>query len=586
MKIHVLSDEVVNKISAGEVVERPAAVVRELVDNALDAGASDVLVELEEGGQNLIRVCDNGCGMSRGDLLLAFQRHATSKISKAEDLLSIATMGFRGEALPSIAAVSKVKVVSRDATSDLASQLVMEGGKILNVTEAAAACGTLFEVKQLFYNTPARKKFLKSAKSEVSKIKTWLAHSSLAYPTVRYRLVSDGKELLNLPKVQSTLERARAQFKGTTIPFSCQVSGMQLEGLIAHPSMAHYDTAAFILLVNNRLINDRMLLRAVKEGFDSTLKDREFPVGFLHWKLSAEDVDVNVHPQKSEVRFRNSGLLFGFTRDAVLKAVKSFASPNDGISNAPTITSTLKLQARNPIPYSPSSTAQISINSFLQGSAAVNLDTNLVYQSTPQTKSIESYIKFSDLKYLAQILDCYLVCQHHENLYLVDMHAAHERYNYNLIRNSFKTKQVVSQSLLIPLSIELSADGLIHCMERLELYQKFGFDWDELGETTLVLRAVPSFFNNANCSQMIKDLAVLCEDHSPESSFEKEVDHIAARLACHASIRSGRKLAEPEVYALFADLDRTEFAAACPHGRPVVVRFSRAEIEAWFGRDS
>lgn len=587
MRVHVLTDDVVNKIAAGEVVERPASVVRELVDNAIDAAASDICVELEDGGQTCVRVSDNGQGMSRDDAILAFQRHATSKILQADDLLTIATLGFRGEALSSIAAVAKVELRTREKDSSLGTLVRIDGGKLRDSADTPCAVGTTIEVRHLFFNTPARKNFLKSPKSEIQRIRAWLAHTALAHPGVRFRLISDGKELLNLPLVGDLFQRARGVFKGELKTFSCVVGEVSLTGGLSHPGLAQFDVNALVLLVNGRVVQDKMLVRAVKEGFDSTLKEREFPVGFLSVRLPACDVDVNVHPQKSEVRFRNGSRLFALTRDVVLRTVRAMSGASAGAGTEGASLASSASEGSFPTTAAPwrwqgagtvSSAVSVSQQTSFFGS-------NLALNAAPQAEAEIRLPRFSDLRYVGQVMRCYLLAEFESALYVVDMHAAHERYNYNLIRRAFRDKRIDSQQLLVPVVVELGAEGQLRCLERLAVFARWGFEWEGIGDGALVVRAIPSFLQAAHVVDIVRELASMSESELPSNALEATIDKIAARLACHASIRSGRELERAEVYALFEALDSTEFSAACPHGRPVIVRFSEREVEAWFGRD-
>lgn len=596
MKVKVLPDIVINQISAGEVVERPASVVRELVDNALDAGAAEVSVELEQGGQSLIKVSDDGCGMERDDALLAFERHATSKISNAGDLDSISTMGFRGEALASIAAVAKVLLRTRTQNQPLGTEVAIDGGVLRGVREASTAPGTTIEVRSLFFNTPARKKFLRTAKTEALRVKQWLLQVALARPKVRFRLVVDGVEALLLPKVKDSIERGRILCRGTAVPVRYMGGRAQLEGLVGHPSLAQADSGSFIVLVNDRVVSDRIVQRAVREGFDSTLKDREYPLGFIHIRIPPEDVDVNVHPQKSEVRFRDSQAVFQLVREGVRKAVLDFKSPMSG----PPIPQFLKSEALSgsgagslksqAIQYAASETqwAKVPINSPAPSSThgALSLFNAESSNGAQQMLSGQSQrFCFSDLRLTGQVLECYLVAELEDRLFVIDMHAAHERYNFNLIRNSFRQKSLSSQRLLIPEVLQLTEEGVESCLAEQEMLAKFGFEFDRFGDRELIIRAVPALLKSGVARDVMREVAAIFCDGTGQGRIEERLDHISARLACHASVRSGDLLSREEARSLFAALDSTEFSAACPHGRPVVVSFSRPEVERWFGRD-
>jgi DNA mismatch repair protein MutL len=615
MKVKVLPDIVINQISAGEVVERPASVVRELVDNAVDAGASEITVELEQGGQSLIKVSDDGCGMQRDDALLAFERHATSKILCAADLDAIATMGFRGEALASIAAVAKVLLRTRTESQPLGTEVAIDGGVVRGVRETAAAPGTSIEVRALFYNTPARRKFLRSPKTEALRVKQWLVQSALARPQIRYRLIVDGVETLVLARAKDAVERARVLIKGTAVPVRYLGDRVQLEGLVAHPSLAQADSSSFIVLVNERVVSDRIVQKAVREGFDSTLKDREYPVGFIHLRLPASDVDVNVHPQKSEVRFRDSQAVFQLVREGVRKAVLDFKTPmTSPLAQSATMLGDRMYGQRHPVqfgvalgtkPYAEGGESQYQSNVGLR-LATLTTDSsqaafNLVVAQQTALAGIDgaplavgdsqhqffgdSDFTFSRLNLIGQVLQCYLVAEFNDQLYIVDMHAAHERYNFNLIRNSFRTRKMSVQQLLIPEVVPLTEEGVARCLEEHELLSRFGFEFEQFGPAEIIVRALPSMLSATVARQVMREVAAVVCEGAASGRVEEQLDHIAARMACHASVRSGDALSRTEARALFAALDSTEFSAACPHGRPVVVSFPRAAVERWFGRD-
>ncbi len=609
MKIKVLPDSVVNQISAGEVVERPSSVVRELVENSVDAGATDILVALEQGGHSSLRVLDNGCGMVRDDVLLALERHATSKIRSTEDLQNIITLGFRGEALPSIASVSKMTMRSRVAADEVGTEATIHGGAIKEVRSGAFPVGTEIEVKSLFYNTPVRRKFLKSPRTEELRVKQWLTASALSRPHIRYRLLVDGKEVLNLPKRESIAARAASLFKGGTVPILSSVPASEvlaIEGVVGHPSLAQGDAGAFLILVNGRVVSDRVILRAVKEGFSSTLKDREFPIGFISLSIDPEKVDVNVHPQKSEVRFSSPQNIFVAVRDIVQSSTKEFRSPlhvvpsrsyNESSSYIPSqrsgggVVVVSRTESSSTPAYAASQTA-LAYSSMLDPSldsvgfsAPIVRESSPVFSSKNQEMPVSGHFKFSSLRYIGQALACYLFCELEERVYVVDMHAAHERYNYNLIRNGFHSKRIASQQLLVPFTITVGEEAVDRFRDYQELLAGCGFEIEEFGEGTLRVLGVPSILKEGQIPLLIKEIVGTSADENPAGKVSEVIDHIAARIACHASIRSGEKLEREEVYALFASLDSTEFSSACPHGRPIIVSFSSPEIEKWFGRD-
>ncbi len=601
MKIKVLPDTVINQIAAGEVVERPASVVRELVDNAVDAGASDVFVTLESGGHSRISVRDDGCGMSRDEAVLAFERHATSKVSTIEDVMTLSTLGFRGEALASIAAVSKIKLRTRRSEDDVGAEVTFRGGRLVNVQSCSWNKGTELEVEHLFFNTPARRKFLKSPRSELARIRSWLAHSSLGRPAIRYRLVSDGDEVLNLPAVMSVKERAQQVFPADLMPVALQEGGLSVEGMVSHPGQALSDASGLVIVVNGRLIVDKLVLRAVREGYDSMLKDREYPVGYIAITMNPEDVDVNVHPQKSEVRFRRPDQVFAVVRGAVLTGVRSIRRPmataRETSVREPSIQPSYGVSYA--APAAPQLLRDLTVGEAVAAPYAESTAQNVARSPIPSRNEIfprESYqasfvrdshraFRYADLRYIGQALECFLLCEIEERLVVVDMHAAHERVNYNRIRKARAERTLVTQKLLIPEIVRLSEEQVVSLMEQSEVLQELAFEVTQQGRDEVVIHGVPSVVSQCSCASLIKEFAVELVVAGWRERLEERIDHMAARVACHASIRSGDAITKQEAYALFTQLDEAELSGACPHGRPCVTEFSRDAVERWFGRD-
>ena len=631
MRIKVLSDVVINQIAAGEVVERPSSVVRELVDNAVDSGATDIFIALESGGHNRIRVRDNGCGMTRDEALLAFERHATSKVTSIEDLNTLSTMGFRGEALASIAAVSKIQLTTRSEDSCIGTAVTFRGGKLVDVQAVAWNEGTEMEVEHLFFNTPARRKFLKSPRSEVSRIRAWVAHSALSRPQVRYRLVSDGDEILNLPIVDSIQARGSYVFPGDLTPISLQEGGVKVQGMIGHPGQALSDASGFVILINGRLVSDKIILRAAREGYDSMLKDREFPIGYLSITIPPEYVDVNVHPQKSEVRFRHPDQVFAVIRGAVLAGVRSikrpfmaapapivpqesqvatptpsefpraaFVAPSvppSSTDSAPQLTPISRFEWPIPAPSAKSAAApgapqpavatnvaeKVAPMSF-QPSFFVASTPPLAYGDTTKTVANRDF-RFQDLRYIGQLLGCYLVCEMDDRLIVVDMHAAHERVNYNKIRDARAKRALTVQKLLIPERIRLTPEQVVGLLEQEEALKELAFEVAQVDAETVEVLGVPGVLSHLDSIGVIKDIAAEPVLAGWRERLDERIDHLTARLACHASVRGGDVINRSEAYALLQQLDVAETAGACPHGRPVVTEFPRDAVERWFGRD-
>ncbi len=617
MKIKVLPDVVINQIAAGEVVERPASVVRELVDNAVDAGAADIFVAVESGGHTRIRVRDNGCGMSRDEALLAFERHATSKVTKIDDLHTLTTMGFRGEALASIAAVSKIKMMTRTKDGNIGTLVLFKGGKLVDVQSCPWNEGTEIEIEHLFFNTPARRKFLKSPRSELARIRTWVAHSSLTRPGVRYRLVSDGDEILNLPAVATIAERGAQVFSGDLMTVCLNEGGLSVEGKLGHPGEALSDATGLVVLVNGRLISDKLIMRAVRDGYDSMLKDREFPVGYIAISIPPEHVDVNVHPQKSEVRFSHPDQVFAVVRGAVLAAIRGIRRPMvvaPVIQPAPVMSAPPREEAPRmiarpvpppvvsrfdwpiPTPSQPVSVAQatetigsVAVRQVAPVEFAPFQPSFFVHEDSSRyvgVKSVEApSFKFSDLRYIGQLLGCYLVCELNEKLVVVDMHAAHERVNYNKLRSARSKHALAVQKLLLPEEIRLTEEQVAALLEQGELLKELAFEVEEVNPSTIAVSGIPAVLSHLNCVALVKEIAAEPVSQGWRERLEERIDHITARLACHASVRSGDSINRAEAYALFQQLDEADIAGACPHGRPVVAEFARDSVERWFGRD-
>jgi len=575
-----LPDEVINQISAGEVIERPASVVRELLDNSIDAGATEVVIEVEEGGRRSIKVSDNGKGLRREDLILAFQNHATSKLRSAADLSSIQTFGFRGEALSSIAAIARVEMRSRLRTSDAGNSIRIEGGQILGIEPVAKGIGTEVNVKALFFNTPARRKFLKTGTTEEAKIKQWVVQSAIPNFTVSYKLFIDGKCAINLPPAASLLERAGSFLKGSVSEVYSVHNDIKVTGLIGHPGAATSKASNLVILVNKRVIKDNQIVRAIREGFDSMLKGAEVPIGIVALELPPAQVDVNVHPQKSEVRFVNAGDIFIAVRDAVRRAVSSVRAP---IQVEPGQASSERYDTlvRSPeIPFRALSVGSLPSTISYQSNLPLMGEQVVKSEGTP-----ESPFVYSKLRYIGQLLKCYLLCEFEEEFFVVDMHAAHERINYNRIRQNFRDKNVAEQRLLTPVIVEVSPEQFEIINASVSEFNRWGFDIESFGDSSFILRSSPPFIDHGEVRIAFLEMASEQAQRVDSNSLEEKIDRIAARLACHSSIRSGHVISPEAVYSLFSQLDGAISAGACPHGRPIAARFKETDIEKWFGRD-
>lgn len=587
-EIRLLPDEVVNQISAGEVIERPASVVRELVDNAIDAGATEIVIEIEEGGRRSIKVADNGKGLKKADLILAFQNHATSKLRDASDLSSISTFGFRGEALASIAAISKVEMRSRNKTSDIGSSLKIEGGQIISIDPITKNIGTEVISKNIFFNTPARRKFLKSGTTEEAKIKQWIVQSAVPNNNVAYKLIVDGKVALNIPTAPNFLERARDFLKGELVQIDYQLGPIRVQGYVGHPGGASSKASNLLTLVNKRVVKDTQINKAVREGFSNMLKGFEVPVGIIAIDMPPALVDVNVHPQKSEVRFVSAGEVFVAVRDGIQRSINRMKAPVQV-----EFTESHKELAREGTPLYLDSLS--NTGSMVQPRLSLNPTSSISYSShesigkvSPQdtqiSKSRNSF-RYSELKYIGQLMKCYLLTEHDGQFVIVDMHAAHERVNFNLIKEQISSRAVSKQILLLPEVVALTPEERNGYEKWKGKLDQLGFETEPFGELEILIRTVPTLVRDSNPGAVVLELLSEGEELFSASALEMVVDRVAARLACHGSIRSGKVISVDEAYALFSALDKAESAGACPHGRPVAARFKEQDVEKWFGRD-
>ncbi|MCB0329130.1 MAG: DNA mismatch repair endonuclease MutL [Bdellovibrionales bacterium] len=609
--IQLLSEDTINRIAAGEVVERPLSVVRELIDNSLDAGATNLTVEIENGGQSFIRIVDDGSGIHPEEIELAFERHATSKLTSEEDLSNLDSYGFRGEALAAIASVSKVRIRSRHASQKSGVELELEGGSITSRKLAACQVGTEILVQDLFFNTPARRKFLKTERGEVGKISSWLKSNLLLHPEVRLIFKSDGKEKVRLAKRESCLERAREIFGPEVVEVDYdEPGGLRVTGLLGAPHLAKVSPTALSLFVNRRLLVDRSIVRAIREGYGGTVKPQQTPLGFLHVELPASLVDVNVHPQKQEVRFWDSSKVFQLVLRSVRIAVGSFQvrlgagaelRPQREISSGSPIEAgrfeftgsrrgfdaslhsfTTAGSFVSSVESDPLSTTRSGIS--FAGSMAVSAGVGPVdnVQETPQSDFGGTPFRYQDLRYVGTVLQCYLLCEWGEQFVVIDMHAAHERINYNQILQKLRRGDLKREKLLIPLSVQCDEEAVERILDHRLLLERCGFRVEKLTPEILEISEKPTWIPLKHVKAA---LTALGDDDLPvERALEAELEKVAARLACHASIRSGDIQSREEVYALFAALDETEWNSACPHGRPVVIHFTKAELERRFGR--
>ncbi|MEO6572537.1 MAG: DNA mismatch repair endonuclease MutL [Polyangiaceae bacterium] len=573
MKVHRLSNDLANQIAAGEVVERPSSVVKELVENALDAGATRIRIEIEQGGLARIRVTDDGEGMVEEDARLALERHATSKITSIEDLQKIGTFGFRGEALPSIASVSHLVLTTRARGADEGTELTVDGGGAPRVKPVGCAVGTSIEVRELFFNVPARRKFLKTVGTESAHVGEAVLMAALSRPDVTFVLARDGKVAREYLRVGTKRERA-AQAVGEERLEVClgERGPMRLEAHLAPPERARAGAVALHIFVNGRPVKDRPLARAVAQSYGSVLESGRYPVGVLYIDLPPEMVDVNVHPQKAEVRFADGRALFdAVTRELYAATSKVFAIPALGPPTRPW----LKPQYRaEPAPQpSPASYDGLQAQVFTVSD-----------NSVPQAPLFSAPAAFySRLRFLAQVKSTFLLCEGDDGIYILDQHAAAERVTFDRLKKAFSSRQMATQRLLVPEVVELTALDVAALEEHADAIAALGMEVRAVGPSAVAVHATPKILTRAKPERLVRDLVAELTREAARP-FGGAADLVLATMACHGSMRAGDHLSPDEASALLAALDGVDFSGHCPHGRPVVTRLAFAELERRVGR--
>lgn len=569
--IRVLSEKVVSQIAAGEVIERPASVVRELLDNSIDAESNRITIRIEKGGKGLIKVTDNGVGMTRDDLLLCLERHATSKILTIADLPNITTLGFRGEALPSIAAVSRTEITSRPGDELVGNKLKVAGGKLKSIDETGSPPGTDVEVRDLFFNVPARRKFLRSVKTETEHIIDTLTRITLPYYRIHIKLEETGKTLLNLPATENPLNRLSALF-GREVAAS-MTEGLSENGDMvvrtyqASPDLSRNRGDRIFIYVNGRNVRDRLITRAVMEGYGQRLMKGRYPQLVIYLEINPNFVDVNVHPTKQEIRFHHGHLVFQTIRNTIASAFGTeFNVPygwedrDPGVGHREPISSGTTAE---PVwVYSGQDTREIL------APTRIFEQQNLV-QEVPQV--------------LGQLKETYILCQTEDGLLMVDQHAAHERIVYETLRKSHRGNSIEQQSFLIPHKLELSLKEGRVVLKHLDHLVKMGLELEHFGGSTFLLRSVPSILVSVNWNDFLKDLIPILEEEG-DITRDKVLDKLLTIMACHGAIRAGQRLSHTEMGQLLHQLNKTDLSSNCPHGRPVLKKFSYVEIEKMFKR--
>ena len=655
-RIHVLSENVANKIAAGEVVERPASVVKELLENALDAGARRIRVNVEAGGKKLIEVTDDGCGMIRDDAMLAFERHATSKIRNTDDLLSIATLGFRGEALPSIASVSRLRLETRAPEDAAGTVIEIAGGKLLTVEEAGLPPGTAITVRDLFFNIPARRKFLKAESTELSHIASLVTHYALAHPEMHWELHSATNAMLIAPPVSDHSQRIYQVFGKETldqlIPLSAllplahvglpqpppwrreedyerpEAGEVKLHGFVSRPEVQKLNRNSIFIFVNGRLIRDRVVQHALTEAYRNIIPPTVFPVVLLFLEAPFTEVDVNVHPSKTEVRFRQSSVLHDFIRDSV-RAVLMKSRPVPAfmteIHAQPTASPSLTPGARDfasselhvteadaafalrppEVPLFPGRLQFEGSGFAVEGNAAIPVarfgpqtfggpapggaltmarGENGCTEAVVEDDASVGLESLATLKPVGQIRDSFILAINPQGLWIIDQHVAHERILFERICRQRLAESPEKQQLLMPLIIELTPGQMAVFAEISDELQRNGFEVEAFGSRTIAVKTTTAGVTAGNVEHLLHEILEQVEREAQSLNLEKIRTGIAASIACHAAIKVNTPLQQNKMEWLLRELAKTDCPMSCPHGRPVVLRYSVKDIQRAFKR--
>lgn len=555
MKIKVLSLDLINKIAAGEVIERPASVVKELVENSLDAGAKNITVKIKNSGRELISVSDDGCGMSKEDAVLSIERHSTSKISDITDLDKIHTLGFRGEALPSIASVSEMSITTKPPNTKTGFLLEIKDGKLVNLQDIGVPDGTTVEVKNIFQNIPARLKFLKSDNTEKNKIISILTDYAAVNFNVAFSLIADGKELFSYsPATDLKIRIAQIfgnEFLNELIELHLQHEKISIYGFISKPEIKFLSRNRIFMSVNKRPINSRMILSAVKNGYSEFLKGNENPAVFLIFQIKPDIIDVNVHPTKREIKFKDEGAIYSVIYQTIRNHIVT----------------------KETIP-------EISYTQYQKTDERISTQPTEYLAKEKQSQFIE---KKPALRHIGRIFELYILAEDYENLFIVDQHAAQEKILYEKFRKNVNTRKPEIQNLLLPVNIELSAKEFDILLELKECLMQIGFELEEFGKNSFALKSVPAILGNASDINIITEIIRKKKVGEISESSSTLLDDII-KTACKTAIKSGDKLTDTESIKLLEDLFECENPYACPHGRPTIIKITKDELDRKFLR--
>jgi len=587
--IRGLPVHLVNQIAAGEVIDRPASVVKELAENSLDAGADRIGIEVDGGGARRIRIIDNGGGIAESELELALRPHATSKIETLEDLESVATMGFRGEALASIASVSRLGLSSRTTGSDAGARIIAEGSRVEDVAPCAMPPGTVVEVRDLFFNTPARRKFLKTEKTEFNHIGEFVKRLALARMDVAFELRHNGKASRSLPPAQddaARLDRVKrvcgSEFVDSALGVDAEHRELRLTGWVARPGFSRAQADMQFFFVNGRLVRDRLVTHAIRQAYSDVLYGGRHPAYVLMLEIDPARVDVNVHPQKTEVRFRDGRLVHDFLFSMLNRVLAETYAGGEAGRTAPTN------PARAPVGHSGSADARRQSGLGLPVAEAIARYGELARAPDRIGQGAASGPSHDDVPplgfALAQIHGVYILSQTARGLAIVDMHAAHERITYERMKTSWAEDRVRNQPLLVPETLAVSAREVAALEEHRDALARLGFDADPAGPESVVVRAVPALLSRADAAGLVRDVLSDLVELGGSRRVADAVDELLSTAACHGSVRANRKLTIDEMNALLRDMERTERSDQCNHGRPTWVELDMGQLDRLFLR--
>ncbi|MBF0395995.1 MAG: DNA mismatch repair endonuclease MutL [Desulfobacterales bacterium] len=570
-KVKKLPEILSNKIAAGEVVERPASVVKELLENSIDAESSRIIIDLEKGGRELIRISDNGFGMSSNDALLAVERYATSKIYDDSDLFAIKTLGFRGEALPSIAAVSLFTIITREKDSEFGSEINIQGGKISKVGDIGAPFGTMISVKDLFYNIPARRKFLKTIETEMGHIVDLVSALALCYPDIHFKLNHNDKNIKNFPKSFEHFDRVidvlGSEIKDELYPVHLEDGFLKISGWISSHRITRSTSKNIYLYVNGRCIRDKIIMHALLDGYEGFLMKGQYPVAVLLIDIPFSDVDVNVHPTKYEVRFAKQQFVHQTVKKCVAKALTS--------SNKP------KISIPDSVPANP----HVKENNVSEELPFYKIEKEDEYEK-PYINIKQGELweekEFSSFKVIGQLQNTYILCESNDGLIIIDQHAAHERILFEKLKN--KASKIEVQRLLIPETIELGYREVFALQTLIPYIESFGLEIEFFGGNTFIVKAVPYLLIGKEVKPLLLDLIDKVIEIDISINFDKVIDECLILMACHSAIRANQSLSHEQMKSILSDLDKIQLNSNCPHGRPIWIKWNKLFLEKSFGR--